>query len=52
MNLDNKTKLWILDLLKACGNDPEQTAKWMARNFRNMGGIAFFRQAIKEALAG
>lgn len=51
MELNEQTKKAIREWVQAHGGDVEKTAKWMARSFRTIGGVGFFRKAIQEAMA-
>ena len=48
--MTQKTKNWLLKIIEGENGDAERAAQWMARNFRSIGGITFFRAQLKQAV--
>ncbi len=47
--MDNEPKSWLKSVLDTEEGDIERAARWMARNFRSIGGVKFFREQLTEA---
>lgn len=47
--MTNKTRNWLLSILNSEKGDIERAARWMARNFRTVGNVKFFRDQLNEA---
>lgn len=47
--MNAQTKIWLLSILNAENGDIEKAARWMARNFRSIGGVGFFRNQLQQA---